>query len=187
MSASTQKTTGDVVDLLFAQHQEVTRLFAQVQGGHQGREEAFQRLVRLLAAHETAEEEVVYPALRSTGEAGERIAEARKAEESDAKESLADLEKLGVGGEGFDRQFEAFRQEVLDHAEAEEQQVFPLLRRSFDSDKLIKMRSTLETAERMAPTHPHPHGPESAIGNLVVGPFAAIADRVRDALRGAKK
>lgn len=187
MSTSTQKSTGDVVDLLFAQHQEVKRLFALVQGGHQGREEAFQSLVRLLAAHETAEEEVVYPALRSTGEEGERIAKSRKEEESDAKESLADLEKLGVGGDGFDLKLEAFRQEVLDHAEAEEQEVFPLLRRSLDSEKLNAMRSAVETAERMAPKHPHPHGPESAVGNLVVGPFVAIADRVRDALRGSKK
>ena len=59
----------------------------------------------------------------------------------------------------------------------------PLLRRSLDADTLQSMRSAFETAERMAPTHPHPHGPESAIANVLVGPFVAVVDQVRDALR----
>ena len=48
------------------------------------------------------------------------------------------------------------------------------------------MRTALEKAEKMAPTHPHTHGPESAIGNMIVGPFVAVADRVRDAIRNAR-
>lgn len=186
VSASQQTTSGDVVDLLIAQHQEVKQLFAQVREESDGRSEAFECLVRLLAVHETAEEMVVYPALRSTGSYGERLADSRTAEESDAKQMLSDLEKLGVDGEGFDAQFQEFRMAVLDHARREEGEVFPHLRQSLDSEKLRSMRSALETAEKMAPTHPHPHGPESAIGNMVVGPFVAIADRVRDALRGIR-
>lgn len=186
VSASHETTTGDVVDLLIAQHHEVKQLFAELGQQSAGREETFQRLVRLLAVHETAEEEVVYPALRSTGSYGERVAEARKSEEAEAKQALSDLEKLGVDGEGFDDQLHAFRIAVLDHASREESEVFPHLRKSLDAEKLRAMRSALELAEKTAPTHPHPHGPESAIGNLVVGPFVAIADRVRDALRKAR-
>jgi hypothetical protein len=48
------------------------------------------------------------------------------------------------------------------------------------------MRTSLEAAEAMAPTHPHPHGAESAVGNMVVGPFVAVVDKVRDALRSRK-
>ena len=29
---------------------------------------------------------------------------------------------------------------------------------------------------------PHPHGPSGPVGNLLVGPFAAMVDKVRDAL-----
>lgn len=188
MSATTgnESATGDVVDLLLAQHQEVRQLFSAVHGAADDRVEAFECLVRLLAVHETAEEEVVYPALKSIGPEGERIAEARKAEESQAKTELAELEKIGVDGNGFDQQLGVFRMNVLQHAQSEEQEVFPLLRSSLDTEKLEKMRTALERAERMAPTHPHPHGPESALGNMVVGPFVAVADRVRDALRGGK-
>jgi hemerythrin superfamily protein len=187
MSVTNKSVTGDVVDLLNAQHQEIRSLFSSVEEGGSDRSEAFECLVRLLAVHETAEEEVVYPALRSSGPEGEHVAEARKAEEDEAKKQLADLESIGVEGEGFEERFDAFRTAVLAHAESEERQVFPLLRRSFDADKLTKMRSSLERAEKMAPTHPHPHAPESALGNLVTGPFVAIVDRVRDAIRDVRK
>ena len=183
---STTTTTGDAVDLLTAQHEEVRQLFAQLQGGGQGRRDTFECLVRLLAVHETAEEEVVYPALRGTGADGGQIAEARKVEEDEAKKMLSDLEKLGVDGEGFDAQLDTFRTAVLAHAESEEREVFPRLRQSLDADALRSMRTALETAEAMAPTHPHPHGPESALGNILVGPFVAVVDKVRDALRSRK-
>jgi hemerythrin superfamily protein len=176
-------TTADAVDLLTSQHDEVRQLFSQLDGGGTGRSEAFECLVRLLAVHETAEEEVVYPALRRTGPEGEQVAEARKAEEDEAKTLLSDLERTGVDGADFDAKLQTFRVAVLAHAESEEREVFPLLRRSLDPDTLQAMRSSLEAAEAMAPTHPHPHGPESAVGNMVVGPFVAVVDKVRDALR----
>ncbi len=178
----------DAVEVVLDQHQHARELLARLEGAEEkDRQGVFNQLVRLLAVHETAEEEVVYPALRSTGDEGERIAEARKAEEDEAKQQLSDLEKLGVDGDGFDAQLQVFRTAVLAHAESEEREVFPLLRRSLDADKLSSMRSALEMAEKMAPTHPHPHGPESAIGNMVVGPFVAVVDRVRDAIRGVGK
>ena len=183
---SNQTIVGDVVDLLVAQHHEVRQLFSSLESGGADATEAFQCLVRLLAVHETAEEEVVYPALKAAGEDGQRVAEARKAEEDEAKTQLAELERMGVDDPDFRTSLEAFRAAVSDHADAEERQVFPLLRRSYDAEELKKMRKALERAERMAPTHPHPHGPESGIGNLVVGPFVAIVDRVRDAIRDAR-
>jgi hemerythrin superfamily protein len=185
-STNPSPTTQDAVDLLTGQHQEVRQLFSQLQAGGQGREDTFECLVRLLAVHETAEEEVVYPALRRTGPEGDQVAEARKAEEDEAKTMLSDLEKIGVGGEGFDARLQALQAAVLAHAESEEREVFPRLRQGLDPDALQSMRASIETAEKMAPTHPHPHGPESAVGNMVVGPFVAVADKVRDALRGNK-
>ena len=187
VSETNDMISEDAVDLLGAQHQEIRELFRQLQQGGEGKAETFDCLVRLLAVHETAEEEVVYPALRSTGDQGERVAERRIAEESEAKQALSDLEKIGVDGEGFDPQLEQLRSAVLAHAEAEEREVFPLLRGSIDTDKLQSMGKALLMAEKMAPTHPHPHGPDGAIGNMVVGPFVAVVDRVRDAIRGRSR
>ena len=83
----------DVIDLLMAQHQQVKSLFATLRTtSGNGATGAFDELRKMLAVHETAEEEVVYPALRSVG--ADEIVEARLAEEGDAKQALADLEKM---------------------------------------------------------------------------------------------
>jgi hemerythrin superfamily protein len=176
-------------ELLREQHLNVKQMFSRFvpASSDQERQELFDCLRSTLAVHETAEEIVVYPMLRSTGGEGIQVAEARIAEESEAKSVLADLEKLGVNGQGFDDLFEKFRTSVLAHAEAEESTVFPLLEREIDADKLQQMAEAIQVAERIAPTHPHPHGPDSAVGNLVVGPFVAIVDRVRDALQQHRK
>ena len=52
-------------------------------------------------------------------------------------------------------------------------------------NRLQQMARGLEVAEGIAPTHPHKTAPESAIGNMLVGPFVSMIDRVRDAIRDA--
>ena len=185
MSATNQPSQSrDVVDLLLSQHQEVRSLFGQIQSGvGTTKKGPFDRLVNLLAVHETAEEIVVYPAVRASGPDGDRLADARTSEEDQAKAALSELEKLGVDSPEFDAKVQAFQRLVETHAQNEEREIFPLLRTTQSPEKLRKMAESVETAEKMAPTHPHPHGPEGAIGNLVVGPFVALVDKVRDALR----
>lgn len=177
----------DAVDVVLGQHEHARALFERLGvAGSQDRQETFNQLLRLLAVHETAEEEVIYPALRRI-DGGEDIANARTREEDAAKKALADLERIGVDGEGFDRRLLEFRDMVLSHADREEQEALPLLRAHLEPERLRQMATGFLTAEAMAPTHPHPHAPESAIGNLLTGPFLAMVDRVRDALRGVTK
>lgn len=178
----------DVVRFLLSQHEDVRRLFRTIIDARgDTRREAFEPLVRLLAVHETAEEMVVYPALRAAGAEGERVADARLAEEDSAKKTLADLEKLDPNSSEFDELFGRFHAAVEAHAESEEREVFPLLERTIDEQQLRRMASALKVAEGVAPTHPHKRAPESLVGNVVVGPFVAIVDRVRDAIREATR
>jgi hypothetical protein len=143
-------------------------------------------LVRLLTMHETAEEMVVYPVLRSDVPGGDAIAEARLAEEAQGKADLAELESMGVDDPRFPAALASFSDAVLRHATNEERQVFPLLREHLDPDALRGMTVTLESAEATAPTHAHPHAPTSGFGNLIVGPFVSLFDRIRDVFRGRR-
>ncbi|MDQ3757978.1 MAG: hemerythrin domain-containing protein [Actinomycetota bacterium] len=178
----------DVVEFLRTQHAEVRSLFTSVSAASgEARRESFEPLVRLLAVHETAEEMVVYPALRAAGEEGNRVADARLQEEDQAKKMLSDLEKLDPASSEFTEPFREFRAAVEAHAEREEQEVFPLLERTVDDEQLARMTSALKVAEGMAPTHPHKLAPESAVGNMLVGPFVAVVDRVRDAIKSATR
>jgi hemerythrin superfamily protein len=175
--------------ILREQHQTVRSLMATIKGAAPGsRGDSFEPLVRLLAVHETAEEMVVYPALRNgAGDAGARVAEARKQEEDQAKKALSDLERLDPASDAFMQAFESFSAAVEEHASAEEEEVFPLLARTTDAEALRGLGAQLEVAEGIAPTHPHKSAPESAVGNMLVGPFVSMVDRVRDLFHDATR
>jgi hemerythrin superfamily protein len=177
----------DVIEVLLNQHQEIKRLFRAVHDGKgQERDDAFNALRAMLAVHETGEEEVLRPVTRSSVPDGDRIADARMEEENHAKDALARLEQLGPDAPEFDAELRQFERSVLDHAEHEEQEEFPAVRQARSEGQLRAMAKALKTAEAMAPTHPHPNV-RSTTANLLTGPFAAMADRVRDAVRQATR
>jgi hemerythrin superfamily protein len=172
----------DVITLLHRQHENIRTLFAEVQAATgDERKDAWHRLVRLLSIHETAEEEIVHPAVtRVTG--GEPIVDARVAEEHRAKELLSTMDDMGPDAEGFDTLLVQLRDDVLAHADHEEQAEFPLLRKVHDQERLERMAKAVEAAEAIAPTHPHP-GVEGPVANLALGPLVAVVDKARDAIR----
>src|SRR4051812_47146286 len=181
----TSRATGDLVDQLLEQHELVRRAINDVAGTTtaQSRQESFDALRELLARHETAEEMIVRPLTRDI-RAGEPVAEARMEEENESKNVLRQLEKLDIDSVEFARTFEGFAKSVLEHAIAEETYEFPLLRQ-LDADKLRKAEEQFLLAEKTAPTHPHPSARSTAM-NFVAGPFAAVADRARDAVSKAR-
>jgi hemerythrin superfamily protein len=177
----------DVVALLMRQHDEIRDLLDAVETtAGDDRREAFRRLVRLLAVHETAEEEVVHPYARGAVEDGEEIVGLRLEEERRVKEALLRLERMDCAGPGqadFLREFAALREEVEQHVRAEERHEFPRLEAGSDPERRRAMARAVRAAEAVAPTRPHP-GVESGAENMAVGPFAAVVDRARDAIRG---
>jgi hemerythrin superfamily protein len=187
-TADTAVPTGpdvDVVVLLLTQHARIEELFTLVAGtsGDQ-RREAFQDLVRLLAVHETAEEEVVHPLSRGLVDGGDALIDDRLAEERDAKEMLVALTKADVTDDGFDAALLLLRTAVLTHARYEERYEFPQLRAKVPAQRLMALATAVRAAEAVAPTRPHP-GAESAKANLAAGPALAVADRARDLIREA--
>jgi hemerythrin superfamily protein len=181
----TEDNGQDAVTLLQEQHGDIRELLRAVEMTNTGRHESFEPLVRLLAVHETAEEMVVYPSLRREGDVGDAVAEARVAEEDEAKKALAELEQLDLDSAEFREQFSTFRAAVEAHADQEEREVFPLLEQVNDRDELQRMARALKLAEGIAPTHAHKAAPTSALGNALVGPFLSMVDRARDAIRDA--
>jgi hemerythrin superfamily protein len=175
----------DVVDLLMAQHSLIRDLFEEVKTTRgQAQEEAFHRLRRMLAVHETAEEEVVHPAARRELEGGDDgLVDDRLAEEHEAKKMLGELESLRPGEPDFLELLDKLRMAVLAHARSEERYEFMKLRENTEPATLRSMAAAVKAAETFAPTHPHA-GVESATANLAAGPIAAVIDRVKDAVRG---
>lgn len=171
----------EVVAFLKAQHNLIEDMFDQVlhASDPQAREEPFAKLRQLLAVHETAEEMVVHPRVRKEADSGDAIVDARLEEEHSAKELLSQIEKLDITSQEFIDEVTKLRDAVLDHAQHEENDEFPVLTKELDADDLKRMGTAVRAAEAIAPTHPHP-GVESAKLNFALGPFASMLDRARD-------
>ena len=182
--ARSKESNETVVELLLRQHEQIKALFAQVlKATGDEKTDLFQDLVRLLAIHESAEEQVVHPTARRKINDGEPIVSARLEEESQAKQALSDLYELGTGHPDFDMRLQALADDVVRHATAEETQEFAQLRVAMTEEELVRMAATVRTAEAMAPTRPHPSAGESAAATIVAGPPLAVFDRIRDAMR----
>jgi hemerythrin superfamily protein len=171
----------DVIQLLEADHRQVQQLLGRFDGiSPAERESYFCEVVQELVKHEVAEEIVVYPALRQHASGGAAEADARIKEQSEAEEMLA---KMDASSPAFAADFVKLRGAVLEHAQAEEGGAFVLLRQAEDVDARAKLGKRYEMAKATAPTHPHPHAPDTPPGNMVLGPVAAVLDRTRDAIK----
>jgi hemerythrin superfamily protein len=185
MSRPQARPGQDVIDVLIEQHNQIRDLFDEVENSlGDARKHAFERLVRLLAAHETAEEEIVHPMARRAIPGGTEMVDDRLREEREAKKKLARLEHMDPQSPAFLTALDELRVAVLTHARAEERYEFHRLRDELSDAQRRGMATAVKVAGAVAPTHPHP-GVESATANLILGPVAAIADRVRDLIRNA--
>jgi hemerythrin superfamily protein len=176
----------DIVDRLLSDHQQVKQMFSRMeQGGTSMAREMFWELTNELVRHEVAEEEIVYPVVRKTLPDGDRVADERIKEQSEAEELLKQMEKAGADDASFPANFQKLHQAVLQHAEKEEQTVFGPMRGAVDIEEREKLGSRYEKAKASAPTHPHPSAPDTPPGNVALGPVAALVDRARDAMHKA--
>lgn len=174
----------DVVAFLIGQHMAIRDLFTEVASSTgDARADAFERLVRLLAVHETAEEQVIRPLTRSSVDGGSGIADDRVAEERQAKEMLVELERIGPDGEGFLPLLDTLRAAVLLHAHHEEAYEFRYLKQRLGA-RTEAMTTMVKASEAIAPTHPHPRV-NSATANTLAGPVVSLFDRTRDLVRKA--
>jgi hypothetical protein len=179
----------DVVDILQAQHQRIRDVFGRV-GEASGVEkrEMFEGLVRLLAVHEVAEEELVHPLARRKIGATQQVVDARLHEERQVKRSLAELYDLGTDHADFNVRLGQLGDAVFAHFEHEERDELPHLRQTVGADNLQRLASVVLMVERKAvPTRPHPDLPASTAVDLLLGPPLSVFDRVRDVLRDVRQ
>ncbi len=103
----------DVIEVVLAQHKDVARrLSAVLNKSGSDRTEEFESLATFLPVHEAAEQAVIYPAVRTLGDEGTRIAEARIQEEGAASDVIAKLEGLDTGSAEFETMLTEFSAKV---------------------------------------------------------------------------
>jgi hypothetical protein len=127
-------------------------------------------LRRLLAVHETAEEEIVHSRAKLEIADGAAVIGKRLEEDHKPKTALQKLEMLDVNSEEFTR-----------HEEKDE---FARLGEELSGDELVRMGRAAKPAEAIAPTRPHA-GVESQLANMTAGLFAAVMGSSRRVVASA--
>jgi hemerythrin superfamily protein len=184
--ASSAQGNPDVVDILTADHREMTSLLASIasEGSAERRRDLADTVIAELVRHSVAEEMHVYPAMRKHLPEGDKAVEHDTEEHKELETLLKKLEKADAGSDEFQQVVRKLQEVLADHVKDEEQEQFPQLREYIPADDLVEMGGQVEKAKEIAPTRPHPHSPNTKAFHLVAGPGVGLVDRLRDRLSG---
>ncbi len=142
-----------------------------------------EHVVEDLAVHAVIEEEILYPAMRDALPDGDGLVEEALQEHQEAKELLTRIDGKDPQSEDARNAFDELVSTIHHHVQEEEGELLPRLRGALGQERLREMGQALDKARKAAPTHPHPHAPNTPPGNVAAGAFATVVDKIRDAFR----
>jgi hemerythrin superfamily protein len=174
----------DVVDVLTADHRDVTALIQEIWTVRDPmiRRDLTDTAISELVRHAVAEEMYVYPAMRKYLDDGDQAVEHDVSEHKELEETMKTLEGVDVSDPEFETNLRRLETVLADHVQDEESEQFPELRRKVPASELEELARKVETAKKLAPTRPHPSAPNSALFHKLVGPGVGLVDRLRDKL-----
>lgn len=135
----------NAIDLLNQQHDDVDALFAKVPSATSStaKEALFVKIADALAMHVTIEEKIFYPAVLA--KRTEDILLESLEEHLGIKRVIADLLKTAPTDETFDAKFKVLREQNEHHVEEEKTDLFPKVKKLFDTPLLDALGQELET------------------------------------------
>ena len=178
---------GNVIEELTEDHREVESLFEQIQDTAMDagrRRELADRMTIELVRHAVAEEEYLYPAVRTHVEGGGRLADKELENHALVEGLLRDLEDTEPGQQEFEQTMARLVESVTEHVQDEEGRLFPLLQAACSTQQLNELGDEVRAAKAKAPTRPHPAAPDKPPADKLLGPGAGLVDRARDMLSG---
>jgi hemerythrin superfamily protein len=172
----------DVTTIIENDHREVERLFAAYRAttDTEAKNANLDDIRVSLAQHAAAEEILVYPSVRKATGAGDEQASHAIDEHQEIKRILADIDGMEPGDARRDTKVLELQRSVEHHVAEEEGVLLPSLRAGTDQDRLDSMGDLFESMKPLLPTHPHPLVPGTATAQLLAGPLASVADRIKD-------
>jgi len=138
------------------------------------------------SAHEAAEEQFLWPAVRESLPDGSGLADRAIEQESVAKQMLNELGKLAGPQHEFDAVVDTLIPAFRAHIEFEETRVWPGLRKVLSPDELQELGKKITKTKARGPTRPHPRTPPTPAALGTIGPAVALIDKLRDALTGRR-
>lgn len=179
----------DVIELLEHDHREVEQMFTEYEQATdpQERRTIADKIIIELVRHSEAEEQAVYPMIRSHIENGDSIVEHEIDEHSQAERLMKELDGMDPANPEFGVLMQQLMTAINEHVAEEENVVFPQFRQTVSPEELDKLGKTVQALKKIVPTHPHPMAPDHPPFNALLAPGVALVDRVRDMLSDAPK
>jgi hypothetical protein len=150
----------DAIELLLRDHRLIDGLAEQLDTVDDPAEtrRLYLRIAEELAAHEAAEQEVVFPAFRAALEmADDNTIAQRLGEHEELNELLAEMRGLAPDGFGFTKRGSALLLEIRAHFLREEESVFADMRACLSADELAELGSRVLATKQHAPAFPDDH------------------------------
>jgi predicted DNA-binding protein len=143
----------DALALLKADHDKVKDLLAQLEKtterGVKTRQELFATIKGELTVHETIEEEIFYPELKSHPKAADIVLEGFE-EHHVVDLLMGELESLDVEDETWGAKATVMKENIEHHIEEEEGEMFKTARSVFDRSELEDLGARMEQRKRTA-------------------------------------
>jgi hemerythrin superfamily protein len=169
-------------ELLHRDHETVDRALEQIRTGNTGsktRGEVVAEVVRDLSVHAAIEEQILYPIVREFMPDHETEILEDLEEHHVMKILIKELADMRTDDDRFIAKVIVLSEIIEHHVDEEESELFPAMEQRFDEDELEDLGASLEKAKSMAPTRPHPHGPDEPPANLA-NVAVGLLDRFRD-------
>jgi len=178
----------DAITLLKQDHKTVAKLFKEFEKTKQParQRKLAKQIVAELSVHAAIEEMVFYPAVRErVPKTADTVLESLE-EHHIVKWVLSELEDMKPDHERFKAKMTVLIENVRHHVKEEESELFPNVRKALGRRELAELGTALERAKKVAPTRPHPRGPDTPPANLVVGPTAGVVDKAAATVKAVK-
>ncbi|MHA0289773.1 hemerythrin domain-containing protein [Mycobacterium sp. C3-094] len=169
-------------------HTELDRLLHEIEAtSGADRQDALNRLCRLVFPHAFAEESVLWPVVRRVLPDGAELTLTIEQEHQQINELFTQLEKHPPDSaehrELWSRIVPLLREDVRD----EEDVLFPKLAAALSTRQLAALGLAWEAVRRTAPTRAHPVVARRPPGNVLAAAPLTTIDRLRDRLDGAAR
>jgi hemerythrin superfamily protein len=135
----------NITEIISMDHRKVDTLFMEIEktDDPQKLQEFFGQLYKDLSVHAEAEEQIVYPAVRSYYSDTQELYD----EQAAMKQMLAQIKALNPNSSDFKAQIQQLKAAVQDHVKEEENDMFPQIRRNLSEAQMEQMATQFKEAK----------------------------------------
>jgi hemerythrin superfamily protein len=152
VTQTSDKADMNIQDIIRMDHQKARTLFTEIEQSSNAQkiQEYFGQLYMDLSVHAEAEEQVVYPAVRSFY--GEQKTQELFDEQAQQKRMLEEIRAMSPSASGFKDNVRRLKDMTLDHINEEESNMFAAIRNNCSSDQQEQLATQFKEAKKQLQT-----------------------------------